>query len=317
MGGIALIPHASKHTYLHIRTHSRPTTSAGSCAATRSGARKKRKNNNSCRATYLPLAPHRAEPRPHFNKHPPTHPSTHNLIYIYIHQQEWAHALFPQLAFEDLLDRVQKLAGRARVRSQLDELREKERERFLVRVCMYVCLRACCLFLGCCCFLHVPPSCVCAYLLSPPPQASKFGSDYDERVQEYERAKRQEEARLDEERRRRREELYGTRKPSAGAAGAEGAASAEVVEDLGAVSTLCMYVCMCVCMYICMYVCGVPSFELTPFPSSRHEQEVDLEALERQRRERQERIAAELGASRIRHVSQSRLVSSRLVTSHH
>lgn len=47
--------------------------------------------------------------------------------------KEWAHALFPQLAFEDLLDRVQKLSGRARVRKRLDELREKERERFLVR----------------------------------------------------------------------------------------------------------------------------------------------------------------------------------------
>lgn len=49
--------------------------------------------------------------------------------------QEWAHALFPQLAFEDLLDRVQKLSGRARVRKRLEDLREKERERFLVRAC--------------------------------------------------------------------------------------------------------------------------------------------------------------------------------------
>lgn len=54
--------------------------------------------------------------------------------------QEWAHALFPQLAFEDLLDRVQKLSGRARVRKRLEELRENERERFLVRsldACVY------------------------------------------------------------------------------------------------------------------------------------------------------------------------------------
>lgn len=65
-------------------------------------------------------------------------------------------------------------------------------------------------------------------------QASKFGDDYEARVHEYERAKRQEETRLEEERRRRREELYGTgRRAAAMVDGGEGQVE---VEDLGAVS---------------------------------------------------------------------------------
>ncbi len=54
----------------------------------------------------------------------------HRLLRCY---KEWAYQLFPHLAFEDLVDRMQKLSGKARVRQCLEGLREKERERYLVR----------------------------------------------------------------------------------------------------------------------------------------------------------------------------------------
>ena len=55
----------------------------------------------------------------------------HRLLRCY---KEWAYQLFPHLAFEDLVDRMQKLSGKARVRQCLEGLREKERERYLVRM---------------------------------------------------------------------------------------------------------------------------------------------------------------------------------------
>ena len=45
---------------------------------------------------------------------------------------EWGYALFPALAFEDMLDRIQKLSGKAQVRRTLDELRDQERDKYLV-----------------------------------------------------------------------------------------------------------------------------------------------------------------------------------------
>jgi len=46
---------------------------------------------------------------------------------------EWGYALFPSLAFEDMLDRIQRLTAKAQVRRTLDELRDQERDRHLVR----------------------------------------------------------------------------------------------------------------------------------------------------------------------------------------
>jgi hypothetical protein len=194
--------------------------------------------------------------------------------------QEWAHALFPQLAFEDLLDRVQKLSGRARVRKRLEDLREKERERFLVRACVEC--TGCALEVSNKSFSSIS-ACPCRrrhHAHARPihthhqQQASKFGSDYEDRVHEYERTKRLEEARLEEERRRRREELYGTGRAKA-AAGAE---SGEVeVEDLGAVSSVaarrfglvvflrvyCLSACLCPCA---LYTTPLDWHPISPSP---------------------------------------------------
>lgn len=46
---------------------------------------------------------------------------------------EWAYQLFPNLAFEDFLPTLQKLSGKARVRRAIEDLREKQRQRYLVR----------------------------------------------------------------------------------------------------------------------------------------------------------------------------------------
>lgn len=45
---------------------------------------------------------------------------------------EWAYQLFPGLAFEDVLDRVQRLTAKAQVRKTIDELRQQENARYLV-----------------------------------------------------------------------------------------------------------------------------------------------------------------------------------------
>jgi hypothetical protein len=135
-------------------------------------------------------------------------------------------------------------------------------------------------------------------------------------VSEYQRAKRLEEARLEEERRRRREELYGARKPAATATAT--GMSAEV-EDLGAVRERVVACCERVVSWMCALASAPPAEGaavagltdcLTGLTVRLHTtcitthmymyvcaciQEVDLEALERERRARQERIAAELG----------------------
>lgn len=56
--------------------------------------------------------------------------------------RQWAYHLFPNLAFEDLLLRVEKMGSKAIVRNHLAELRTRERDSYIVRLRSWEILRA-------------------------------------------------------------------------------------------------------------------------------------------------------------------------------
>ena len=57
-----------------------------------------------------------------------------NVIRMY---REWGYQLYPGLAFSDLLNRIEALGSKSRVRNCMENLREKERIRYTVLACIY------------------------------------------------------------------------------------------------------------------------------------------------------------------------------------
>lgn len=57
-----------------------------------------------------------------------------NLVNMY---KQWAFRMYPGLAFPDLMSKIEDLSANKKVQSEVTELREIERNRFLVYCCLY------------------------------------------------------------------------------------------------------------------------------------------------------------------------------------
>jgi hypothetical protein len=62
------------------------------------------------------------------------------------HYTGWAYQLYPGMAFIDMVHRIQAFGAKASIRGRLSDLREKERNRYLVRYRIVYCCCCCTLF---------------------------------------------------------------------------------------------------------------------------------------------------------------------------